>query len=586
MDENTDELIRPEDFPLPNRSQESLCSQELMSWNITPPLPAVVDKARHLTNPAPPPSLASEAPQQKSDELQQPVKNEWEFIFIFFTLAIVAFVRALDVTSLPVALPIIAREFNATTCQSFWAAISFLLTAVLSQPIHTVVSAVFGRREILYLCLLYSAIGSIITGFSKDIHVLIAGRALQGFGGGSFEALSETVLRGTSTSADRSRYLTILSFIWAAGFALGPLIGAIFAEHVDWRWIIWINIPLLAVPILLVLICRVLKPIKFPLPSQLEQVDWLGIVLFIPSLTLLTVAITWTDAQDHLGSIVTIAVLALGILFLVAFVIREGCVHTPIFPYWLLARKREFASLFGAFAYGAVLYPINLFIPIYFEAAVQLNPAAAATNMLPLSILVSAMALVTPLGIRHLCRYSCFIWIGWFLTTLGIGILILLHSETNTVRRMGLQVIGAVGLGILLPALSIPLEARTDGERQAEETMGNSTFAHQLGAVVGAALSTHIFSRSFSTAVGKLLPLPEPLVSLSDGSAAVRFIPLLKHLDLLVGETSAIVDVYERAMTAVWIAITVISGLGLVSSILVRELKVGEKDTGKQTLQG
>ncbi|PGG97534.1 hypothetical protein GX51_07286 [Blastomyces parvus] len=586
MDESTAELIRPEDFPLPNRSQESLCSQELISWNITPPLPALHDQTQHLAPPAPPPSIASYVPPSVLDEAQEPVKNEWESILLLFTLAIVAFASALDATSLPVALPTIAREFNASTSQSFWVGVSFLLTVVLSQPIHTGLSAIFGRKEVLYLCLLYSSIGSVIAGFSKSIYVLIAGRALQGFGAGSLETLSEAILGDFTPPEDQFRYLTIFSFIWAGGFASGPLIGATFAEHVNWRWIIWINIPLLGIPIMLVLIFRILKPIKCPLRSQLAQIDWLAIALFIPSISLLTVGVTWTGAQDQWDSIATVALLALGILFLVTFIIREGYARTPIFPYWLLASRSGFVSLFGAFMHGAVLYSISFFVPIYLEATVQLNPVAAATNMLPISMLVPVMALATTFGIKHLQHYRYFIWIGWFLTTLGIGLLILLDNKTNTARLLGLQVIGAMGLGILLPALGVPLQNRTDGEQQTEATMGNFIFARQLGAVVGVSLCSRLFSNAFSAAIARLLPLPEALSSLSDGSAAVNFIPSLKGLDLLADEREAITGVYERVIKTVWIVITVLSGLGLLSSILIRELRAGRKDAGKQVLQG
>ncbi|EEQ84966.1 MFS transporter [Blastomyces dermatitidis ER-3] len=587
MDESTDELIRPEDFPLPNRSQESLCSQELISWNITPPLPALHDPTQQLAPPAPLSSIPSNVPPSTLDETQQLGKNEWESILLFFTLAIVAFVGALDATSLPIALPTIAREFNASTSQSFWVGISFLLTVVLSQPIHTGLSGIFGRKEILYLCLLYSSIGSVIAGFSKSIYVLIVGRALQGFGAGSLETLSEVILGDFTTPEEHCRYLTIFGFIWAAGFASGPLIGATFAEYVDWRWIPWINIPLLAIPIMLVLIFRILKPIKCPLRSQLGQIDWPAIALFIPSLSLLTVGVTWTGSQDQWDSIATVVLLALGILFLVIFIIREGYARTPIFPYWLLTTRSGFVSLFGAFMHGAVLYSTSFFIPIYLQATVQLNPVAAATNMLPLSVLVPVMALATTFASRHLHHhYDYFIWTGWFLTTLGIGILILLDGKTNTASRLGLQVLGAMGLGILLPALGIPLQERTDGEQQTEATMGNFIFARQLGAVVGVSLGSRVFSNAFSVDVARLLPLPEALSSLSDGSAAVNFIPSLKNLELVVDERRAITGVYERVIRTVWIVITVLSALGLLSSILIRELRVGRKDSGKQALQG
>ncbi|OJD13606.1 hypothetical protein AJ78_05950 [Emergomyces pasteurianus Ep9510] len=572
MDESTDELIHPEDFPLPNRSQESLCSQELTSWNITPPLPAVLDQAHHLTASAAPP---------KSNETQQLVENGWKSVVLFFALAITTFVSALDATSLSVALPVIAREFNASTYQSFWVGISFLLTALVSKPIHSALSAIFRREEILYMCLLYFAVGSIVAGFSKNVDILIAGRALQGFGGGSLEALSEAVVGNITTPTDRYLYMNILSFIWAWSSALGPLIGATFAEHLDWRWIFWINVPLLVIPIVLLPAFRILKPFKLPLRSQISQIDWLGIALFIPSLTLLILAMTFNGNQYQWGSIANVAPLGLGILFLVAFIIREGYALAPIFPYWLFASKTVFASLFGALIHGVAFYTIIFFIPIYFEGAGQLKPVAAAINMLPLSILISVVALITTFVIRHYHRYACFIWVGWFLITLGMGILILLDNKAIMARRLGLQVIGAIGLGILLPALGIPSQAREDGGKT-DTTMGDFIFSRQLGAVVGVALGSRIFSNAFSAEVAKLLPLSDRLSSLSDASAAMNFIPLLENLDILADE---ILGVYERATRAVWISTTLISGLGLISSMFIHELRMLGKDTGKQALQ-
>ncbi len=90
-------------------------------------------------------------------------------------------------------MQVIAEDLHATTLESFWAGISFLLTSVLSLPVHTIFSDIFGRKQVLYYCMVFFGTGSIIIGAVPKMMVLIAGRTIQGIGGGGLEVLSEII---------------------------------------------------------------------------------------------------------------------------------------------------------------------------------------------------------------------------------------------------------------------------------------------------------------------------------------------------------------------------------------------------------
>lgn len=454
---------------------------------------------------------------------------------------------------------------------------------MLFQPVHTALSDIFGRKQILYVCIVLFGIGSLIIGFSKNMAALIAGRAVQGIGGGGLEALAEIILTDITTLAERPFYLGILGFVWAAGSAFGPLVGGLFAELVSWRWIAWINLPILIFPVVLVPLFLRLKTIPSSLRSKFAQVDWIGIAIFIPGLTLFALPITWAGSLYPWASAGTIVPLVLGTLLLIAFGVYEGYAKTPLIPYWLFATSTRWASLVGAFLHGVVLYTVLFYVPIYFEGVLQLAPVTGAVNALPLSLGVSISAVVTAFAVEYVRRYLWSAWSGWGLATLGMGLFILFDAHTSIANRLGLQIIGATGLGILFPALGIALQAATD-ELQAGIAMGTFVFARQLGAVIGVALGSGIFANRFADEIARVT-LPDALKGLN-GYAAVSMIPMLKGLDLPRIEKLVILEVYADATRAVWIAMTVICGVGLACCLGIRELTLERATTGRQAFEG
>lgn len=106
------------------------------------------------------------------------------FLLVFSTLSVMTMMVALDGTSISVALPTIAQQLNGTAMEAFWAGTAFLLSSTVFQPIFASTSHIFGRKPMVMLCLAVFTIGVILAGLSRNFTVLLAGRTIQGVGGG------------------------------------------------------------------------------------------------------------------------------------------------------------------------------------------------------------------------------------------------------------------------------------------------------------------------------------------------------------------------------------------------------------------
>jgi MFS family permease len=127
---------------------------------------------------------------------------------------------------------------------------------------------------------------------------VIVGRILQGLGGGGIDVLVSIILADMTTLCERSKYLGLMAIPSAIGTIMGPFVGAFFSTYLSWRWIGWINLPLLGLGGLLVLFFLNLRTVSRgkTLSSKLGLVDWTGMILFITGITALCVPVSWAGS--------------------------------------------------------------------------------------------------------------------------------------------------------------------------------------------------------------------------------------------------------------------------------------------------
>ena len=153
------------------------------------------------------------------------------------------FLSALDQTIVATALATIGRAY-ADVESLAWIVTAYLLAATAVTPLYGKLSDIHGRRPVLLGGIAIFVAGSVACALAPSMPALIAARALQGIGGGGLIALSQTIVGDAVSPRERGRYQGYFGAVFAVASIAGPVLGGVFAEHLHWSMIFWINLPL------------------------------------------------------------------------------------------------------------------------------------------------------------------------------------------------------------------------------------------------------------------------------------------------------------------------------------------------------
>ena len=305
----------------------------------------------------------------------------------------------IDGTVVNVALPALQTNLNATAVDAQWVieAYSLLLSAFLlvggSLGDH------YGRRRIFLLGVILFAIASAASGLAGNIGQLIAARAFQGFGAALLVPGSLAIISGSFSEQERGRAIGTWSGLSAITTGIGPVLGGWLIEHVSWRAVFFINLPL---ALLIILIS--LRHVGENFDGENSRVDWVGASLAVIGLGSLVYGLIESSQVGFSDRKVVIVLIASAVL-LIAFCFVETRVGHPMLPLALF-RSRIFAgtNLLTLLLYAA-LGGTLFFLPLNLIQVQQYPPTAAGAALLPFILIMSLLSrwsggLVTRYGAR------------------------------------------------------------------------------------------------------------------------------------------------------------------------------------------
>ena len=242
-----------------------------------------------------------------------------------------------DYTATAITLPSMARDFKVSADSLQWVITGYVLTFSIVLAIAGPLGDRYGRRRLLLLGIILFGAASLWVGFAGSVTMLIVSRLALGVGAGLLFPLSTAVVGASSDRSELPRMMSILTGIATIGMAVGPVIGGVFTELIDWRWVFLINLPLSAVAFILVLIFA--RESRNPDAAR-GRIDYAGIALLTLGIGGLSIGIAWIPDRP---AMTWIPILTGGLVALILFIPCELRRPSPLIDLRLLG-NRDFAG--------------------------------------------------------------------------------------------------------------------------------------------------------------------------------------------------------------------------------------------------
>ncbi|KAN0084757.1 Major facilitator superfamily domain containing protein [Elaphomyces granulatus] len=520
------------------------------------------------------------SPEDKADEDDFTLSNRGKLVFV--TLAVLTLMAALDGTSLSVALPQIATELNGTAIEAFWSGTAFLLASTLFQPSFASFSNIFGRKPLVLTAIMFFLVGAVIAGVAQNFTSMLVGRTIQGIGGGGILALTEIIVTDIIPLRQRGKYFGIISAMWSVGSVVGPILGGGFSQNVSWRWILYINFPFIGLGVLFVLLFLKLNFTPTSLAQKLRSVDYVGTVLFVGSTASFLIPLSWGGVMYDWDSWRTLVPLLIGAAGLVAFVIYEyRFASQPIIPPTIFQNRTSTVSMIGSFFQGLILWCTLYYLPLYYEAVKGYTPILAGVALFPETFTVAPSAMVVGFAVTYTGKYRWAIWLGWILSTIGLGLMCIIKSDTSIAGWIFLNIVPGLGLGVLFPSLGFAIQASATNENLAI-AVAMFSFFRAFGQAIGVAIGGVVFQNQMHSHLltyPSLAPLADQYSR--DAAGLVQIIKSMPDGD----DKSNLRTAYTDSLRIVWAVCCAISGVALLLSLLTESYDLNRALSSKQGLR-
>jgi len=297
-----------------------------------------------------------------------------------------------------------------------------------------------------------------------------------------------------------------------------------------------------------------------------KRIDWIGNILVIGGTTSALLGLTWAGVQFPWGSAQVLAPLITGLAALVAFVVYEALVPIePTLPVDILKNRTSLSGYLGTAFHGFIIAAALFYLPVYFQACKDASPLKSGVDVLPYSLSIAPFAIVAGATAAGASKYRPQNVIAWVFIIIGMGLQSTLHAGSATRNWIGFQIVAGVGFGLLFTATTFPILAPLPVRLNAN------------------ALAFFIFIRSFFQAWGITIGstvlqnqlrtrLPQEFLALLPAGVQISYaaIPSIRTLsEPLKSEVQA---AFADSLDVLWEVMIGIAGLGLLSSLMMREV--------------
>lgn len=470
-----------------------------------------------------------------------------EINLIIFGLLLAIFLSAVDGTIVSTALPTIVGELGGLD-QLTWVVTSYFVTSTVSTLLFGKISDIYGRRPMFIVSIAAFLVASALAGVSQTMPQLVAFRALQGIGGGGLQALAFIILGDILSPRERGRYMGWFTGTFALSGLVGPLLGGLIVDSgaLGWRWIFYLNLPLGAIT--LVVVGRYLR-----LPHRAAEtvIDWSGGLLLTVGVGALLVAASIGGGDLAWSSPLIVSLFVVGLVFTVLFIWHELRTENPILPLRLFANDVFRVGSALAFLSGAAVMSANIFLPLFLQVVTGASATLSGLLLAPMMLGLTAASIVAGRRITNHGTYRGLVRIGPIISLVGLVGLSALNADSQPWSATPFVVINGIGLGLMMPALSIAIQNGVNYKDLGVATSANSFF-RTLGMTFGVAVFGALMAARLRGRLAERLPAETladlDLAELTGSPETIRQLPQDLQEPVIASVADAVNLVYLAAI--------------------------------------
>jgi EmrB/QacA subfamily drug resistance transporter len=385
---------------------------------------------------------------------------------------------AIDQTILAAALPAIGGELGGSAYEP-WVVTAYMLAVIVSAVLWGRLGSRVGRKPLFMGSIAVFAVGSALCGLAWSLHTLIAFRGLQGIGGGGLIVLTQVIARDLVPPRERGRCQGMFGAVFGVSSVVGPLFGGLFVDHLSWRWIFLVNLPVAVIILGTTAIVLPRRPVE-----EGPTAGRLGRAMPIAVAVCMGLVVVPGVIRHSWAGPMALATGAVVVMLAVAWSRQEHGVPEPVLPLRLL-RDPVFSISGGVgFIVGFVIFGCLVYLPVLLRLVAGVPAAGSGLSVLPMVLGLLAMSVLSGHLIGATGTYRLSAVAGMALTALGLLLCSRMDGSTPVVA-MGLC-LGVLGCGLGL-VVQVPIIAvqNTVGYRDLGAATSGVTLVRAFGGLTG-----------------------------------------------------------------------------------------------------
>jgi Major Facilitator Superfamily len=404
-------------------------------------------------------------------------------------------------------------------------------------------------------------LGSLICATAPTSNAFIVGRAIAGLGCSGLFSGALIIIAHSVPLRQRPLYTGLIGSMYGIASVAGPLMGGAFTDKLTWRWCFYINLPIGAVTIIVIMLFfkspTIKKDAAVGFWKRLEQFDLWGTLVFIPAIVCLLLALQWGGSKYAWKDGRIIACLVLFVVLSVAFVwIQHWRQENATVPPRIFCQRSILAAAFFGFCVGSAFLLLVYYLPLWFQAVKGATAIKSGIMNLPMILALVIFSIIAGGLVTALGYYSPFMIASSILMAIGAGLITTFESNTGHAKWIGYQCLFGFGCGLgmqqslivaqtVLPIADVPIGVSI------------MIFAQTLGGALFISIGQNIFTNKLISGLASRVPDLDPKVVINTGATSLKTIPeLVKYFpEVIASYNDALVGAYEVSLAMACISI-------------------------------